>query len=330
MQLLNFGEWFAYVRNKCLPFTILLVIIPSQISIVRASKPHNEKNFYLMVNADIPSKLDYENIAEIKAGCVEAVSSSLDERLRKSSEKLMLLQEEDSFDWKIDRAEVLLVCKAPGMAQQVLQAIIPSNRLEQRRWSILYWKASNALMDHMNAAFALRRLSEGNLQKLDEELMIVGYRSDGSPLKRSALDLLAEHERLTGHCETAAKVLLAGRKTGALGAKRLALAVQCLEELTLAQRLDLLEKALLEAQSDQAWWLVGDILRLQLILDSSMGEDSLIIRERLENFAKEIDDRYTQLELLRLDSKKEEEKTLMENQLRSPRESTSELEKIRY
>ena len=61
-----------------------------------------------------------------------------------------------------------------------------------------------------------------------------------------------------------------------------------------------------------------------------MGEDALIIRENLENFAKEIDDRYTQLELLRLESNKEEEKTLLETQLRSPRKSTSKLEKIRY
>ncbi|MDP6833999.1 MAG: hypothetical protein QGG94_02440, partial [Prochlorococcaceae cyanobacterium ETNP1_MAG_9] len=204
-----------------------------------------------------------------------------------------------------------------------------ANRTQQKIWSTLYWQASNALMDHGNSALALRRLSAGNLQNLDQELIVVGYRADGAPLKRLALDLLAEHERLSGRCASSAKVLLAGRQTGSLGAKRLVRAIQCLEELSMDKRNNLIEKALVEAQSDQAWWLVGDILRLQLMLDLAAGEDAVIIKERLGNFAKELDDRYTQLELIRIDSNGEDEKTLLENQLRSPREPTPDVEKIK-
>ena len=129
-------------------------------------------------------------------------------------------------------------------------------------------------MDHTSASFSLRKLSGVNLKQLDKELIIVGYRADGSPLKRLALDLLAEHERLIGRCNSAAKVLLAGRKSGALGAKRLSRVAQCLKDMNMQNRKDLLELALTEAQADNAWWLVGDILRLQLVLDLAMGEDT--------------------------------------------------------
>lgn len=329
MQLLNFAEWFASMRCNCLPFTILLVLFPGQISIAKELNPFNEKNFYLIVNADVQQRFDYENIHEIKADCTEAAKSSTDQLLRELSDSLMLIPEQDSYEMEIEKAKALLVCKAPRNAQKVLEGILPANRTQQKIWSTLYWQASNALMDHGNSALALRRLSEGNLQNLDQELIVVGYRADGAPLKRLALDLLAEHERLSGRCASSAKVLLAGRQTGSLGAKRLVRAIQCLEELSMDKRNNLIEKALVEAQSDQAWWLVGDILRLQLMLDLAVGEDAVIIKERLGNFAKELDDRYTQLELIRIDSNGEDEKTLLENQLRSPREPTSDVEKIK-
>ncbi len=329
MQLLNFAEWFASVRCNCLPFTILLVLFPGQISIAKELNPFNEKNLYLIVNADVQQRFDYENIHEIKADCTEAAKSSTDQLLRELSDSLMLIPEQDSYEMEIEKAKALLVCKAPRNAQKVLEGISPANRTQQKIWSTLYWQASNALMDHGNSALALRRLSEGNLQNLDQELIVVGYRADGAPLKRLALDLLAEHERLSGDCASSAKVLLAGRQTGSLGAKRLVRAIQCLEGLSMDKQNHLIEKALVEAQSDQAWWLVGDILRLQLMLDLAVGEDAVIIKERLGNFAKELDDRYTQLELIRIDSNGEDEKTLLENQLRSPREPTPDVEKIK-
>ena len=88
----------------------------------------------------------------------------------------------------------------------------PSNKSQQNIWSILFWKASNAAMDHPNASLSLRMLSQGNLQSLDQELINVAFRSNGSPLKRLPLDLFAEHERLIGRCDSSAKTLLAGRK----------------------------------------------------------------------------------------------------------------------
>ena len=330
MQIVNLGEWFTSMRKNCLPLTILLVLFPSQISIGRTSDAFSEKIPYLLAEVGGKQKLDHQNIPYLRAGCIDAAKSSSDRRLRELGDELMRVSlVKNSFEFGIEIAEALLVCKAPDNAQKVLMGIIPISSPQQKIWSILSWQASNAVMDHVKASFALRKLSGGNLQKLDEELITVGYRADGSPLKRLALDLLAEHERLIGRCDSAARVLLAGRLSGAMGAKRLARAAQCLKDLNMQKRKDLLELALAEAKADQAWWLVGDILRLQLVLDLAMGEDAKSTRDRLESFAKELDDRYTQLELIRFDPNREDEKTRLKNQLRSPREKISDIEKNR-
>ena len=56
------------------------------------------------------------------------------------------------------------------------------------------------------------------------------------------------------------------------------------------------------------------------MLNLAIGEDSKSIRNRLEGFAKELDDRYAQWELIRSERSKEEERTFLEDQLRSPLE----------
>ena len=329
MSAFNFGSWFESMRINHLPLSIFLVALSSQITVVGASNDFIGNVSKSPLASRQKYKLDEKSISYLRNACVDAVQLSSDRLLRELNDHLMnSFNATDSFELQMQRADALLACKSPANAQKVLQGINPVTVAEQKVWSILFWQASNASMDHSSASLALRRLSEGNLQQLDREQMTVAYGADGSPLTRSALDLLAEHERLNGRCEAAAKVLLAGRKSGALGASRISRAVQCLEGIGIEQRKDLLESALAEANADKAWWLVGDILRLQLVLDLAAGGEEESYRTRLEEFAKELDDRFTQWELIRIDQDRKEERTLLEDQLRSPRENAIEVEKI--
>ncbi len=299
---------------------LLAVSFFGQTPIARSSHVVFGNVSELVVEANREQKLNQKNIPQIRLACANAIKLSLDHRLRDLSDQLMnSFSAIDSIAFELEKAEILLACRAPEKAQKVLQAVNPRNESQERIWSILFWKASNAAMDHSNASLALRRLSAGDLQKLDNEEITVGHSADGSPLTRLALDLLAEHERLNGDCETAARVLLSGRKKGALGATRMSRAVQCLENSTMDERNDLLASALAEASADQAWWLVGDILRMQITLGLTSNEGTKSLRKRFEYFAKELDDRYTQWELILFDKTRQEERRLLEDQLRSPR-----------
>ena len=309
------------MRIHFLPLTIFLVAFSTQMPIVKASNAFSQNASVFQVASNKKEKMAKATFDQIKIACSDAVEFSSYQRLRDLSDQLMhSFEETDSFALGIAKAEALMSCKDPENAQNVLKKIDPATGLEQKVWSILFWKASNASMDHANASLALRRLSAGNIQSLDQELIIVGYRADGTALTRLALDLLAEHERLNGFCEEAAMVLLAGRKGGALGARRISQASQCLQALNVEKQKDLLELAIAEANSDEAFWLVGDILRLQLMLDlASGGNDSQLIKKRLEQVAQENDDFYTQWELIRSDSARNNQGTFLPNQLPSPK-----------
>ncbi len=282
------------------------------------------------INGNIPQlgdEISYDknllehSIFEMKNHCDNAAKSNSNNTLRRLGDNIMnSFSVNDSFDIAIEKIEALLACKSPAKAQQIIKAIEPVNTAQNRKWSLLLWRSSNALMDHQTASFALRRLSEGDLKVLDETEIEVGYRLDGSPLTRLALDLLAEHERLIGRCDLAAQVLLAGRKRGAVAARRISKAVQCLEGFSVEGRKGLLEKAIEDAKADEAWWLVGDILKLQLILYLTSGEDAKTLKNRLASYMKEIDDRYAQWELIRKENSKFDTRTFMENELQDLKE----------
>ncbi len=303
---------------KYVPLTILLVAFSSHMQMVRASNGLLERSIALTAQLNYKQKPFQEVFKNIRNRCNEALNSSSENSLIELSGELIAYQSNNLlFELEMQRAHTLVICKAPKKAQKILQGILPETDSQKREWALLSWQASNASMDHQNASLALRSLSAGVLQNLDQEEITVGYRSDGSSLTRSALDLLAEHERLNGRCEAAAKVLLAGRRSGALGAVRMSRASQCLEGLNVERRRDLLELALYEANADKAWWLVGDILRLRIMLDLASGGDAKVLKQDLEKYAKQLDDRYTQWELIRSDIRREEERILLENQLRS-------------
>ena len=317
------------MRINYLSLILFLATLPSQALIGRASNSflgYGSVFDFASRPEEMPNHLTTD---EIKNSCEEASKFSFDNRLRQLSHQLMSSdQTNDSFELGIQKAEVLLACKDPSNAQKVLQGLNPFLGSQTKRWAILFWQASKGVIDHEGASLALRKLSEGDLRKLDQEWITVGYSSDGSELRRLALDLLAEHERLSGNCHASAQVLLAGRKSGALGARRISRAIQCLEGLGIKQKNVLLSSALAQAEADKAWWLVSDVLKLKLLLELAANEDAQTVRNRLELFAKELDDRYTQLEVIRSDSEREEEKRLLENQLRSPREANPDVQEM--
>lgn len=259
---------------------------------------------------------------DLTAACADAALFGMDLRLQELRDRLMVIAPAPQpFDVVIANARALMVCKAPDSTQTVLSRFGPAPGQQRRDWLLLSWQAANAALDHARASLALRRLANGNLTVLDFEPLTVGYGEDGLPLTRSALDLLAEHELSLGRSGEAAIVLLAGRTRGALGARRLALAAELLQDLGNDQHSTLLESALDQAAVDQSWGLAEDLLRLQLKLDLEAGGDGSRPRRRLERLATRLDDRYTLWQLIREDPDQQEAATSLEQELRSPRQS---------
>lgn len=168
---------------------------------------------------------------------------------------------------------------------------------------MLRWQAAAAALDHRQAALALRRLVDGRLADLDQITLTQ---------QRNGLDALAEHEASLGRTQAAAVALLEGDLTGASGARRRAKAAEWLAATNPERADQLLEVALDEAASDQAWGLAMELLELQLRLQLAAGGDGERPRQRLERLAVRLDDAYTLFQLNPEDS--------APSSLRSPRE----------
>ncbi len=272
------------------------------------------------------SRISYQEILEqgdlssLERACMDAAKFSLDSRLRELSNRLMDLSlRSQSFDERLVLAKALMRCKAPENAQKLLSSInFPQSSGKWREWLMLSWEAANGAIDHPGAALALKKLSNGTYSNLDNEKMIVGYEKDGSPITKSALDVLADHERYSGNLDAASKVLMAGRTGGSIGARRLALAAQLMKTLNQEKRRNLLGIALNNALEDKAWWLVEDILRLQLIYELAAGGDGKLLKQSLERLSIELDDSYTLWEIIRDDPSRNAEVNALEKKLATP------------
>jgi hypothetical protein len=209
-----------------------------------------------------------------------------------------------SFELTMRNAGALLTCGSPEGTALVLNRFIPARGDERRRWLTLRWQAAAAALDHPQAALALRRLVDGNVAALDQ-ITLTG--------SRNGLDTLAEHEASRGRSQAAAFVLLQGDLKGAAGARRRGQAAEWLAATDPDQADQLLEVALDEAASDQAWGLAIELLQLQLRLQLAAGGDGERPRLRLERLAARLDDAYTLLQL--------NPETNAPPSLRSPRES---------
>jgi hypothetical protein len=84
---------------------------------------------------------------------------------------------------------------------------------------------------------------------------------------------------------------------GAAGARRRGQAAEWFAATDPEQADELLEVALDEAASVQAWGLAVELLQLQLRLQLAAGGDGERPRQRLERLAVRLDDAYTKLQL---------------------------------
>ncbi|CAI8167349.1 MAG: Uncharacterised protein [Prochlorococcus marinus str. MIT 9215] len=314
-----------------LPLTILLLASSSQAAVLPAEQTSNgiapERALVLepMPQAAYEKVLLEGEISELKAACADASRFGLDLRLRELRDRLMVVAPAPQpFERILQNTQALMACKAPHSAQIVLSRFGPAPGPQRRTWLLLSWQAANEALDHAGATLALRRLVDGNLAMLDNELLTVGYSEDGLPLTRNALDLFVEHEIALGHPDEAAMVLMAGgnqqEQNVGLGSRRLALLADLLAKLDDDQTTTLLEAALDRAAVDEAWGLAEDLLRLQISLDLAAGGDGEQARQRLERLAESIDDRYTVLELIQDDQNQQEAAIRLQQQLRSPRQ----------
>ena len=265
--------------------------------------------------------LQQGDIPQLWAACADADRFGLQERLRLLRDRLMLVAPSPQpLAVVMANARALMACKAPDSTQIVLSRFGPGPGSQRREWLLLSWQAASAALDQDRAVLALRRLADGDLTRLDTELLIVGQSEDGLPLTRSALDLLANHESAAGRPEEAVTVLLAGRTPGVVASRRLGQAAELLAPLDLERSDLLLEAALDQAAAEQAWGLAEDLLRLQLRLALQQGGDADRPRERLRRLASRVDDLFTLLELEQISPDFDPQRLQdLEDQLRSPR-----------
>ena len=228
-------------------------------------------------------------ITTMEEACLDPKAAGTKLRKQQLRDRLLAIHPVPaSFDLTMRHAGALLTCGSPEGTALVLNRFSPARGDERRRWPMLRWQAAAAALDHRQAALALRRLVDGNVATLDE-ITLAG--------PRNGLDTLAEHEASQGRPQAAAWVLLQGDFQGAAGARRRGQAAEWLAATDPEQADQLLEIALDEAASNQAWGLAMELLQLQLRLQLAAGGDGERPRLRLERLAARLDDAYTLLEL---------------------------------
>ncbi len=250
-------------------------MISSSSSIAPSPDPMDEALYKKVLNEG--------SISELNKACADAERFSLDLRLRELRHRLMLIAPvPQPFDVVLANAKALMACRSPNGAQVVLSRFSPASGNQRRVWLLLMWEAANASLDHQKASLSLRRLVDGNLVDLDKEQLPVAYREGGVPFNRPGLDVLAEHETSLGRKALAVEALLAGRTSGIVGKRRLALLVNLTKSLGAHQSSPLLVKGLEQMISDQAWELAEGVLRLKLELGIDEGMDVALERKYLD------------------------------------------------
>ncbi|MFM7267201.1 MAG: hypothetical protein ACKOZT_01255 [Cyanobium sp.] len=267
---------------------------------------------------ELQALLRHGSLEELALGCERAQAEDRLDRLRMIRDRLLtLLPAPQPLPVILANAEVLLCCRQPEAALKVLDRLSPTPGAERVQWLLMQWRAANAALDHRRAAFAIERLTASRPERLDQLLLPVQRRDDGTVVSRPALDLLAEHQRARGFSRAAAELLLASRDTGVAGAQRRLEAVRALRQLPRDQREALLESALEQAAAAGAWGLVAELLDAQAALPSSRA------LERRLRLSPRIDDAYGEWLRRRQDPASAARTAELERQLRAPVSPTS-------
>ncbi|MEX0588600.1 MAG: hypothetical protein WD136_05020 [Cyanobium sp.] len=260
------------------------------------------------------------DLTALDGACAAALEQGDDQRLRQLQQRLLTMHPApQTLAVVLANAHGLLSCQAPDGALQVLGRVSPAVGAERSQWLQLQWRAAQAGLHHELAAEALERLAAGDLARLEGIQLPVAERRDGTPLTRSALELLAGHLESLGQPQRAAAVLLAGSQSGPAAAARLAQAVLLFKGLPAAEQERLLELALEQAAAAGSWGLVAQILDQQLALTGSSPQASAQAVERRLRLSGAIDDAYGEWLLRRRDQADLTRQGELERQLRSPR-----------
>jgi phosphoribosylaminoimidazole-succinocarboxamide synthase len=266
-----------------------------------------------MGNAELRALLRDGNLDALALGCERALAEERYDQLRLLRQRLLSLHPAPQpLPVVLANADVLIGCQQPEAALTVLERISPAAGAERVQWLLMEWRAANAALDHRRAAFALERLTASRPERLDQLLLPVARRPDGSVVSRPAIDLLAEHQRARGFPGAAADLLLASREPGAAGAERRLEAVRALAQLPAQEREALLESALDQAAAAGAWGLVAELLDAQVALPSERA------RQRRLRLSPRIDDTYGEWLLRRQDPLPSARLRELERQLRAP------------
>jgi hypothetical protein len=250
--------------------------------------------------------------------CAAALAASDQAALRQVQQTLLERPSQpESLVPLLARAELLLACRAPDGALQVLDRLSPAPGPDRRAWLLQRWQAAAAALNHRVAADSLVRLAEGNPARLETLLLPVVL---GSPVRRTALDQLADHLEALGWRQRAAEVLLSAQGRDAASAVRLGRAVALAEDLPRDERQRLVERALELAAEAGAWGLVADLLDQQWagLSEAELVGSELAVQRRLR-LSGRIDDAYGEWRLRRRLAEPQPSLAELERQLRSPR-----------
>ncbi|MCP9833461.1 MULTISPECIES: hypothetical protein [unclassified Cyanobium] len=255
------------------------------------------------------------DLEQLDAACRESAEAGLGERLRQLQQRLLTLHPAPQpLEVVLANADVLLSCRAPNEAMDVLNRFGPAAGAERVQWLQLQWRAASAGLDHRRAALALERLRQESGTSLEAIALPLQRREDGTVISRSALELLALHLESRGFPRVGGELLVRARQGGLAGALRLQQAVALLAELPSPQREALMEAALDQAAAAGAWGLVAELLDTQAALPSERAV------ERRLRLSGRIDDAYGEWRWRREDPASAPRTRQLEIQLRSPRD----------
>ncbi|MEA5390968.1 hypothetical protein VB738_06800 [Cyanobium gracile UHCC 0139] len=269
----------------------------------------------LLTDAEFADLLRDGDLEQLDAACRQSAEADQLERLRPLQQRLLTLHPAPQpLEVVLANADVLLSCRAPSEAMDVLNRFGPAAGAERVQWLQLQWRAAAAGLDHRRAALALERLRKESGTSLDAIALPLQRREDGTVISRPALELLALHLESRGFPRVGGELLVRARQGGLAGALRLQQAVGLLAELPASQREALLEAALEQAAALGAWGLVAELLDTQAALPS---ERAVARRLRLSG---RIDDAYGEWRWRREDPAAAPRTRQLEIRLSSPRD----------
>lgn len=253
------------------------------------------------------------DLQALNLACLEADRFDFSKRLQLLQARLLqIAPAPQPFQTVLVNANALISCRAPDAALAVLNRYSPKPGEERDQWLVQRWRAAQAGLHHALAAETLEILAKGQVGSLETLALPLKLREDGSIATRSGLDVYVDHLLVLGRRQEAAAALLAGQMPGKPMAERLKQAVALLEEMPLQQRDQLLERALDQAATAEAWGLALELLDHQRRLLDATGVAASRPRERLERLSRRVDDAYSAWQLARQDPQ-------LQQQLRSPR-----------